>query len=127
MEITWTTKATTTKKKGMIMNHDCCIWGIHINHALQLHPLAELNVWGLSQPLYTINHIDNLHTNRTKSMNEYYGTIQILMASHDDTGATRITDMERNLLIASTNIIGLSLDDQGRFMSVQERSASYSK
>jgi hypothetical protein len=44
----------------------------------------------------------------------------LVQMSRDDTGATRITDVERNLLVASTDMIGGGLDHR----TVQQRSRS---
>jgi hypothetical protein len=42
--------------------------------------------------------------------------------SYDDTGATRVTDIERNLLVASTDLIGLK-NDIGK--TVHQKSATF--
>jgi mannosyltransferase OCH1-like enzyme len=60
-----------------------CVWGIHINRALQHHPLMDLNVWGPHRIFQTDSSSGT--SSSTTDMNIGNGTILILMVRDKQT------------------------------------------
>uniref|UniRef100_A0A7S3Q711 Uncharacterized protein n=1 Tax=Chaetoceros debilis TaxID=122233 RepID=A0A7S3Q711_9STRA len=76
-----------------------CALGIALNEAIGKDPVATVEVgWLDSQNASNTGRKDDL------------GDIMILMADKEDLGALRFTDVERNVIFASTDMPGLSKD-----------------
>jgi len=85
---------------GLMLSGPCAL-GLAVNNALGNEPLSKFRAGLLRREGFNERNIQDLNEDEI-------GSVMFLVADKDDLGAFRFSDPERNIIIASTELTGLS-------------------